>query len=204
MPEPRICAAPNCDNPLPEGSRMSRKTCSDACRSRLAVANKTARLNEVDAAAQNAVSEVVQERVREYVNREVLTEDLLGQIKAMVGLTPQAIATVERLLDAEDAEVAMRAAQTILRYTLANNSVAPPPVEQAPSPVTIQFALPRPGDRTESGPEVVTETKMCDDCHVAKPISDFVAGSSRCQTCFDQIQRDVRAKLMPKDDSRPQ
>lgn len=204
MAEPRQCAAPGCEELLPEGSRRSRKTCSDACRSTLARANHTARVHEVDAAAKSAVGQVVQDAVREYVNREVLTEDLLGRIKQMVGLTPDAISTLEDLLASEDAEVAIRAAQTILRYTMGNPSVAPPSVDVAPSPMSVTFNLPRAGDAISHEQVEVTETKMCGDCHVAKPLNEFVAGSARCQRCFDDIQEGVRAKLSRGDDTRPQ
>ncbi len=197
MSDKRACAI--CGESL-EGKRPSAKTCSDNCRSKLALQRKTARLHAVDDAAKTAVAETVQEQVREYVNREILTEDLLERIKTMVGLTPAAIAAIEDLLGSEDSEVALRAAQTILRYTMGNPSVAPPSLEQAASPMTIAFNLPRPGDGDRDPVVQPAELRQCNDCGLAKPEDEFVAGSSRCQACFKSIQESVHAKLAPKDE----
>lgn len=187
-----------CDTSL-EGRRPSAKTCSDNCRTKLALRRKTARVNEIDEAAKSAVGEAVQERVREYVDREVLTEDLLERIKTMVGLAPEAIAAIQGLMASEDAEVSLRAAQTILRYTMGNPSVAPPSLEKAPLPMSISFNLPRPGEAEDAPTLEATELRQCNDCGIAKPESDFVAGSSRCTDCFEQIQQSVHNKLAPRD-----
>jgi hypothetical protein len=202
-PEPRVCAV--CGTDISD-KHPAAKTCGQNCRTTLHRRNKAAKVHEVDAAAKSAVAEIVQEQVREYVDREVLTEDLLHKIKGMVGLTQGAIDTLEAMLDSEDHEVAIRAAQTILRYTMGNPSVAPAPTEQAPSTVQVMFGLPRPGDPVVQpviAGELAEEERTCGDCHKTKPASEFVGSSSRCQVCFDEIQEGVRAKLAPSDPTRP-
>ena len=39
------------------------------------------------------------------------------------------------------------------------------------------------------------ETQQCDACNADKPLSEMVAGSTRCRDCFERVQREVQERF---------
>lgn len=96
--------------------------------------------------AQHEVTEAVRDEVSKTVGavtQEAMTEEVLKHIRSFVFLVPKALQAIEKNLDAEDADVRQKAAQTLLRYTLGNTSVAPPSIEQEKQPMQVVFSIPR-------------------------------------------------------------
>lgn len=215
-----------CPNDLPAGHK---KTCSDACRQR-----RTRRLKRIRKEAgqhspyrdtplegvhqvvtgkvRDVVHEVAKEEVRPIV-REALTEDVVAGIAGLIKLVPDAVQTLQEQLAVDDPLVRQRATELVLRYTLGHKSVAPPPVDQQPSPMTVVFNVPRnaadlvPQDVTESPLPLPAETedipdadvmfdketRECCECHLPK--TDFVAGSERCTDCHAKVVAQVQARF---------
>lgn len=179
------------------GKVRGTKTCSTACRSRRARRLKAAKhksptlppgVAEVtDVVTRKNVRDVAHtvmaEELRPLV-REQLTEDVVSGIGKMMALTPTAINALEAQIASPDETISQRAVALLLKYTLGNPSVAPPPAGAAPGGLTVQFNLPRPGD-TEPRGVLDGEIRECLDCKTFKPDEVFVAGSDRCQECFD-------------------
>jgi bacterioferritin-associated ferredoxin len=46
----------------------------------------------------------------------------------------------------------------------------------------------------------VIESKVCDSCETAKPLTEFVGTSDRCQECFDKM-RDIGRSIIERTDS---
>lgn len=198
------------------------KTCTKSCRAKRARRIKRARvaatqkspyapeLVDAVAAAQgnlkDAAHEVMVDELRPIV-REAMTEDVLKSISSMVKLNPKAIAVLEEQMSSDDETIAQRAATLFLKYTLGNPSVAPPPTQAAPAPMSVTFNLPRPGDAVESAPEVLTEAstelRECTDCSTHKPADDFVGASPRCQECFDKLHDTLTARFAKDDPTAP-
>lgn len=214
------CSAPlvNEDGtPKPAGT----KTCSIKCKSkrgrrikaaRLAASSKSPyapELQDMAAAAQGKAVDVAQQVMAEELRpivREAITHDVLRAIETLVGLNEDAIAVLKTQLESDDETIAQRAATLIMKYTLGNPSVAPPPSEKAPAPMTVTFNIPRPGDMSqpESAPAEAVELRTCTDCGNAKPEQDFVGASPRCQECFDGLHEDLKERFAVKDESKPE
>jgi len=128
----------------------------------------------------------------------------------MIGLTPDAIALLEQHMQSSDETIAQRAVTLLLKYTLGNPSVAPPPKEQEQHGLVVQFNVPRPVDvpvevvtaepvldAPEPGPEVADaqEVRECLDCGATKPAPEFVAASQRCVECSDGMRELLRKKF---------
>jgi hypothetical protein len=201
------------------------KTHSKSCRSKRAARIKRAKkaraaagnspyapeLQEAVAAAagkvKDAAHDVMVDELRPMV-REAMTADVLRGIDKMVKLTPKAIELLEEQLASEDETIAQRAATLLLKYTMGNPSVAPPPTQQAPSPMTVQFNIPRPGDATT--PELAlpeddtpVELRECTDCGEHKAAHEFVGASPRCQLCFDALHATLQERFAVADDTAP-
>jgi hypothetical protein len=144
----------------------------------------------VNGNVKDAAHEVLKEELRPIV-REQMTENVLSGINQLIGLQATAIAALEADLKSQDEGIRQRAYTLLLKYTMGNPSVAPPSTQAAPAGLTVQFNLPRPGD--DPTPEVATpsdaeELRTCDQCAGEKPVSQFVAGSSRCGVCHDGLR----------------
>jgi hypothetical protein len=209
MPE-RRCT--ECGKPLGKEARAGKVTCDQRCRQKRArrirrEREKAARERFDTPVAQvraivkgetkDATHEVMKEELRPIV-REAMTADVLAKIGDLVGITGEAIETLKKQLESEDETIAQRAATTILRYTMGNPSVAPAPAEQQPSPMTVVFNVPRPGDSTSGSADTegdADEVRTCSECGETKTVQEFVANSTRCQSCHQSIEEHVRARF---------
>lgn len=183
------------------GKPAGTKTDSIACRSKRARRLKREAKERAQAPPhQAAVSDVVTKGVRDAAHevlkeelrplvREQMTEAVLTNIQDLVNVTPTAIEKLKEDLENGDDAIRQRAYTLLLKYTLGNPSVAPPPIQQAPGGLNVTFNIPRPGDEHPPGPGDVEATEVdelreCQDCHESKPVGQFVAGSERCEACF--------------------
>lgn len=222
MAAPRRCS--ECSAPLinedgtpkPAGT----KTCCTAHKSKRARRIKAAKraasekspyapeLQDMAAAAQGKAVDVAQQVMAEELRpivREAITHDVLQAIETLVGLNEDAIAVLKTQLESEDETIQQRAATLILKYTLGNPSVAPPPTEKAPAPMSVTFNIPRPGDMSQ--PEVepgdAVELRQCGDCATEKPGDEFVGASTRCKDCFAALHATLDERFAPVDDTKP-
>jgi hypothetical protein len=220
---PRKCS--ECPTPLtyPDGTHKPpiTRTCSKRCRAKRARRIKRAtaegrakspyalELQELATAAQDSAKDVAHELLKDELRpiiREAMTEEVLRGIQTMVEITPEAIAVLKEQLTSKDATIAQRAATLMLKYTMGNPSVAPPPTQAAPSPLTVQFNIPRPGDAIAASSEVSTEATLreCTDCSTHKPEDDFVGASPRCQECFDKLHATLEQRFAKDDTTKPE
>lgn len=183
------------------------KTCSPACRSRRSDRLKRAKAkggrpadpdHVTRAQIKDAASELVKEELRPII-REALTQDILDGLGELVAMVPAAIAALKLDLASDDETVRQRAYTAVMRYTLDNKAIAPASAEQAPAPMQVVFAMPRPGDAApplpEAQPSEATELATCAECDTEQPRSNMVANSERCQSCHDEVQARVAAKF---------
>lgn len=223
MPAPKRCS--ECSAPLinedgtpkPAGT----KTCCTAHKSRRArrirAAKQKARkkspyapeLQDMAAAAQGKAVDVAQQVMAEELRpivREAITHDVLVAIEQLVGLNKEAIELLKTQLASTDETISQRAATLILKYTLGNPSVAPPPTEKAPAPMTVTFNIPRPGDDTPRSENVgdAVELRTCTDCQAEKPDEEFVGASPRCQECFDGLHATLQQRFAKEDPTKPE
>lgn len=204
----RVCS--ECSAPLGPHALPTKKTCSKSCRDKRARRIKRQQL--AGAAKQNknpqhleplsaatrgqlkdATYEVMKEELRPVV-REALTDDVLRGVERLITLTPRMIQCIEEDLHDDDKTIRQRAYTLLARYTLGNQSVAPPPQDPAAQGMTVVFNLPRPGDTStgESGtPQDVIDLKQCQECTEHKPPRDFEAGSDRCKECHEKFRQSV-------------
>ena len=191
MARPRVCL--NCGKDISHrGTRA--KTCDDACRQALSRREPLPQrlVDEVNHnATATTVKKVVEQEVREIIKpvvREALTEDVLGALQNLVSLTPDAVATLARDMQGDDAVLAQKAATTVLRYTVGHQALVTPQEATAPQ-LVVNFALPRPGaEDFPVGPDEAEATEVfeCDVCHLEQPITQRVANADRCQDCHDK------------------
>lgn len=226
----RPCSEPDCSNklvnedgtPKPAGTKSCSKSCRQKRARRLAAAKKKSTtqtpydpaVQDMRAAVAGEVKDAIHETAVEEIRplvREAMTGSVLTAINTMVGLTPRAIEVLEQQMNSEDEVIAQRAATLFLKYTMGNPSVAPPPTEKAPAPMTVTFNIPRAGDPTDttpSGPveldvDDAEELRQCTDCSKHKSESEFVGASSRCQECFDGLHATLAERFAVKDDTAP-
>lgn len=223
MARPRLCS--ECGQSL-AGRKANAKTCSPNCRQkrsrRLASANADAQaeaalpdhVKEIRQAARgerdDVVDRVLQEELRPVV-RESITDDTLKAIRDLIALTPEAVAAIQEDLASEDATIRQKAYTLIARYTIGHPAIVRPPEEEADKQLIVHFNIPRPEQHgaTEE-PEVIEaesavplhddELRQCDMCGADKPITDFVAGSHRCVTCYEAQQEKARNLYSDGDD----
>lgn len=210
----RTCS--ECPNSL-EGKPVQAKTCSPTCRSkrsrRLKRQHKEAgeakalpehqkEISErVRGEAEDVAHKVIEEEIRPVV-RESITADTLAAIGKMVALTPTAVAALQEDLSSEDAVVRQRAYTLLLKYTVGHQAIVRPPEEEKGGNITVNFDLPRPGDTPASvdgDTEILdaesVELKECDLCETEKPVTEFVANSLRCLSCYE-AQQDRATELL--------
>lgn len=207
----RLCS--ECGASL-DGKAPQTRTCSDRCRGirsrRLRNAKvesgKTRSLSpEQQAAADFArgdrddvAREVVAEELRPVV-REVIDEKVMNGVRDMIGLTPAAVAAIKEDLESSDPVIRQRAYSLVVKYTIGHSALVRPPEEEAGKMMVVNFQMPRPGDNVEGDTITVeaedSEIRQCDMCEEDKPITEFIANSSRCQACYD-AQRAAAAGMI--------
>jgi hypothetical protein len=207
MAAARVCS--ECGGSL-EGKAPQAKTCSVQCRQRRARRRK--RVNDEAEQAEQAVREIV---VREHdhvvervlqqelqpVVREAIDEDVIRAIDQMVKLTPAAVEALRLDLQSTDAVLRQRAAALVVKYTVGHPALVKA-TEDTAQPLQVIFNLPRPGDSTgtentegEAIEDVIEEDRVCDLCGEQKSATEFVAGSERCKTCFEDYKARVLAEF---------
>lgn len=199
--EPRpYCERPGCTNRL-RGKQT--RFCSNSCRATFANQQRTA---EARALAESLALEEIRGKVAPVV-RDLLTDKVLNELKALTELLPAAVQTLVHLMDSEDEEMRLKAATLLMRYTMGNSSIAPPPLdEKGATPVQIMFGLPQQQSRAELATDAPAEVvdgevveapadRECMECHEFKPPSKFVGESARCQDCHDAMMADVEARF---------
>jgi hypothetical protein len=189
----RYCERPGCTNHL---VGKQKRYCSNSCR---ATASHMARTADARALAESIALESIREKI-EPVTRELLTDDVLRELKNLVELLPMAVAELERELavDAEghplveDPDVRHKAALQVLKMTVGNPSIAPANAEQQPAALTVvigqsmESKVPARTSTVEVDGEVL-ELRECHECHISKPPDQFVGNSDRCSTCHDKL-----------------
>lgn len=157
--------------------------------------------------AESVALEEMREKIAPVV-REMLTEKVLLELEALTDLLPKAVARLALLLESDDDDTAFKAATLLLKYTMGNSSIAPPPLEQAGTRLELNIGIPQQGGGERSysiqgevvDGEVVEgepapELRECMDCGKEKPAEDFMGQSSRCQACHDQMLEQVEARF---------
>lgn len=192
------------------GKSVQARTCSEKCRStRSRRIKRTNRNVEAFAEANNAgaqeiaaivrreapdvITKVMKDELRPIV-REALTEDVLRAVEQMLGLTPRAVELLAADLESEDSTVRQRAYTLVTKYTIGHPALLKADDGAGAGQITVNFALPRPDDvPDETSPHEADVVRTCDSCSEDKPESEFVAGSDRCRTCFEEQKAEVLA-----------
>lgn len=145
--------------------------------------------------------------------REALTDEVLQSIHKLVGLTPAAVAQLGEDLHNENANIRQKAYSLLLRYTVGHPALIHPVEDESSKQLIVNFAMPRPaaepafqgmmGQPTEAEiPDVELvaddeDTRECDVCDGSFPVSQFIANSNRCSSCFQRLQDNVKDMLAP-------
>ena len=213
---PIYCQRPGCTNHL---TGKQKKYCSNACR---AIDSHMRRRAEARMLTESLVLEEVREALAP-VARELMTDEVLRNIHAMVNLLPQATLALAKNLASGDAQVRQKAADSLLKFTMGNPSVAPEPVggDKAPLQVVIGAAIETPQlVRNEAVPSTAEQVPIaelapgaagddletpvdegplreCLECHAFKPPREFVGESPRCQVCHDTLMAQVAERFGP-------
>lgn len=196
------------------GKSVQARTCSEKCRStRSRRIKRTNRDVEEFAAANNAgaqeiaaivrreapdvITKVMKDELRPIV-REALTEDVLRAVEQMLGLTPRAVELLAADLESEDSTVRQRAYTLVTKYTIGHPALLKADDDAGAGQITVNFALPRPESEPQEPEQGAIgaeseELRTCDSCQEDKPESQFVAGSDRCRTCFEEQKAEVLA-----------
>jgi hypothetical protein len=196
------CALPTCSNRLRGKQRMY---CSNS--------HASQHRNERNRAEERAIIESeVMGQIRETVApvvREMLTERVLNELNVLVNAIPRAAETIVRDLDDPDPDVHQKAATLLLKYTLGNSSIAPPPVGAADAaPMQVFIGMPQQGGtpaavdseatevpEIEAGSEAAEPNeepeRECLECHLFKSPDQFVGASHRCQDCQKKLMDSV-------------
>jgi len=182
-------------------------TCSVACRQhrsrRLRAANIDADALEatrgvrelVRRGGKDAIQEVLKQELAPVV-REAIDQDVVEAIGKMVNLTTRAVEVLADDLESEDRVMRQRAAALVVKYTVGHPALVKP-VDETPPQMTVHFNLPRPEgvQRYDEEGEVLSETQVCDNCNIEKPLAEFESGSDRCTECFERMRAAVLETL---------
>lgn len=156
--------------------------------------------------AESVALEEMREKIAPVV-REMLTEKVLLELEALTDLLPKAVARLALLLESDDDDTALKAATLLLKYTMGNSSIAPPPLEQSGTRLELNIGIPQQDGSQRNyvvEGEVVdgeiadapaAELRECMDCHQEKPAEDFMGQSQRCQQCHDEMLEQVQARF---------
>lgn len=141
--------------------------------------------------APDEITKVMREELRPVV-REAISDDVLRAIQNMLGLAPRAVELLHEDLESEDSTIRQRAYTLLLKYTV-GHPAALRAADGEDRKLEIELTLPRPeAEALEPAPATdEIELLECDMCHVTKDATEFVAGSTRCQTCFDDWRANV-------------
>lgn len=185
-------------------------TCTKACRNKrslrlrreakeAAAASTNPVLAEMRLATNQHYVDVAKEVLREQLQpivRQTLTEDVLRAINDLVGLTPAAVAALHEDLESEDKVLRQRAYSLLMKYTVGHQALVKQEDTEDKSQLVVNFNLPRP-DSTAPLPEEAAPPAIvvCDICKEPKPDTEMVAGSDRCQTCFDEWKAKIVAEF---------
>lgn len=203
----RVCS--ECTNSL-AGLGPKATTCGATCRTRRArrKAKEALELGEGGVAAierqargdlHAQLPAVTREQLIPVV-REAITEDVMRAIKEMVGLTPLAVAALQRDLQSEDDVIRGKATATALKYTVGHPALVTHEDSAAGSQINVTFALPRPDDiqTTDVDAKVIEPDpepdRTCDLCHETKPAAEMYPGADRCWDCFTKWQQTIRTQ----------
>lgn len=185
------CDGPDCHNP----PAVRSKYCSAACRNRRSRYNLRARASGrspgelVSDEAERATQELLREELRPHV-REAITDEVIEQIKALIGHLPLAIEELAAQLHSDDEEIRHKAAKLLLQHSAGNKSIVPDINADKQQALIVHFALPRPEVAQPGEIEGdTTETRQCDSCQAWKPHDQFEGGSDRCIECFERFQK---------------
>lgn len=195
-------ACTECGTPL-ETDNPRARTCSAKCRQkRKSRKDRHAEhmregLTRGDALAEHmdlhpeAVNDAITKELQPLV-REAITEETLAGISGLLNLLPTAVEKLAEDLQHPNASVRQRAYMTALKYTVGQQALVGD-VKDDSKQIHVNFNLPRPGDEqtVEAPPDSIEEVKECDTCHADKPLSEFVSGSDRCRTCFNDLRERV-------------
>lgn len=167
-----------------------------------AVANLPPHLKVISESVRNENQDVAHEILHDElapVVRDALTEDVLRGISDMVALTPTIVEKIKEDLESDDANIRQKAYTLVAKYTIGHPAIVRPPDEGATGNLVVNFGLPRPGDAVEHVESDISleadEVKPCDMCGIDKSITHFVAGSGRCQQCFDEQQAQAKEMI---------
>lgn len=210
-----------CGNPIVKKGPTA-KTCDDKCRAKRSRRLKKARADggrasampehqqELAARAEGEIQDAVKDVARAElvpVVRAAITEDTLRAIQSLVGLTPQVVSALEQDLASEDDVVRQKAYTLIIKYTMGHPAIVRAEEGTDGKQLIINFGLPRPeaADERANAPSegrteepvdgTGVEIRQCDKCGADRPLADFVAGSYRCQQCYDAQQAEAQRIL---------
>lgn len=204
MPLARTCS--ECSSSL-SGSRPGTKTCSNKCRLARSRRLRRSKREEEEFVERNPeaaqqIAQMVRRESPDYVKnviqnelqpivRDALTEDTLRAIKSLIGLTPRIVELITMDLESEDPVVRQKAYTLVAKYTVGHPAMVSADQTGMQGQMIVQFGLPRPDAIPELVEAEVEEFKTCDMCGEDKLASEFVAGSDRCQACFDNWRATV-------------
>jgi hypothetical protein len=203
----RTCS--ECGTPL-STRRPGTKTCSGKCRAERS--RRTRRANRevqefeesfhdgaqeiaaiVRREAPDHIKNVIQQELRPVV-REAITEDTLRAIQSLLALAPRAVEAITEDLESDDAVLRQRAYTLIAKYTIGHPAIITKDETDSSKQIVVNFNLPRPDSITLESDEP-EELKTCDLCDEVKPESEFMAGSDRCWTCFEEHKAKILAEF---------
>lgn len=189
-------------------------TCSGACRlrrsRRIRRSNREVReFAEKHNSAAQEISAIVRREAPDVITRvmktelapivrEALTEDVLRSINQLVGLTPRAVQALSEDLDSPDTTLRQRAYTLLVKYTIGHPALVKADATEAGGQMVVNFNLPRPEEQpapVDAEEPVEEELAACDMCGAEKPLSEFVAGSTRCTECFETWRQKIRAEF---------
>lgn len=207
----RVCS--ECGNSL-AGKAVTAKTCCERCRQ-----TRTRRLHrakreeeeytythphadlavreEVRREAPAHIARVIRDELQPIV-REALTEDVLRAVSDMLDLAPRAVELMKDDLEDPDPVVRQRAYSMIVKYTIGHPALLKPMDTEPSGQLVVNFNLPRPDDTeltVTTGEVVDEEMHTCDMCSVEKPVSEFVAGSTRCAQCYETWKATIQEQF---------
>lgn len=155
---------------------------------------------------QDAIRAAFVEEVRPII-REAIDNDAIRAIQGMVGLAPAAIMVLAQDLKSDDPVLRSKAATLVVKYTMGNQLVTPPRVDQSAGLVIVN-QLPRPAVTAVDGtpppelpPAVDTdEVRRCDTCALDKPLVEFPGDGPRCEQCLAEAKARVIDQFLKPDE----